>query len=160
MFRCLFPFCPLFCFACISAHQRDHESSPGHPSYLSGRGYINRGHLWGGVCLPSSRDDCMQPGAVNMPSKVTPSGTLPFLLHPQWTGHRLIESLDARFWTNIYSAEVTSNVCLVGVRALLSCRSGMSVARNFQGNEAQKFIDFLDQVSCKTFAPCLGNLGC
>jgi len=34
------------------------------------------------------------------------------------------------------------------VRTLLSCRSSMNVARSFQGNEAQTFIDFLDQVSC------------
>jgi len=43
--------------------------------------------------------------------------------------------------------EVTSNECLSKIRSILSCRSCMNVARGFQGNEAQTFIDFLDKVS-------------
>jgi hypothetical protein len=72
--------------------------------------------------------------------------------------HRLIQSLDMQFWASIYSTEITSNECLSKVRSLLSCRSKITVIRGFQGNEAQTFIDFLDQVS-KLCALCLTNLG-
>jgi len=69
---------------------------------------------------------------------------------------RLVESLDVQFSTNIYSMEVTSNECLSEIRSLLSCPSKITVARSFQGNEAQTFIDFLDRVS-KPCVPCLDN---
>ena len=52
-----------------------------------------------------------------------------------------------RLWPKIYSMGITSNECLTEVRSLLSCPSGMNLVRNFRGNEAQTFVDFLDQVS-------------
>ncbi|KAF9645203.1 kinase-like protein [Thelephora ganbajun] len=55
-------------------------------------------------------------------------------------------SSDAQFWANLYTMEVTSNDCLSKLRTLLRCPSKVTIARSFQGNEAQIFIDFLDQV--------------
>ena len=73
--------------------------------------------------------------------------------------HRLIRPLDTQSWADVYSMEITSNECLAKVRLLLSCQSEMNVARSFQGNEAQTFVNFLDRVSgtlrCTT---CLNNL--
>ena len=54
---------------------------------------------------------------------------------------------DVQFWANIYSVKITSDECLTKVQSLLTRRSNMNVARSFQGNEAQTFIDFLDRVS-------------
>ena len=50
-------------------------------------------------------------------------------------------------WVNIYTMDVASNECLTQVQSLLSCRSNVNVVQSFRGNEAQMFIDFLDQVS-------------
>ena len=60
--------------------------------------------------------------------------------------HWLINSSDIRFWTKIYSMEVTSGECLSEVQFLLNCPSKITFARGFCGNEAQTFIDFLDRV--------------
>lgn len=54
--------------------------------------------------------------------------------------------------------DVTSNECLSEVRSLLSCPVKITVARSFRGNEAQTFIDFLDQVSRLRLLR-IGNLG-
>jgi len=54
--------------------------------------------------------------------------------------------------------DVTSDECLSEVRSLLSCPTKINVTRSFRGNEAQMFIDFLDQVS-KIRVLYLGNLG-
>lgn len=66
--------------------------------------------------------------------------------------HPITQSLDTQFWANIYSNKITSDECLSEVRSLLSCPSKIVVVRNFLGDEAQTFIDFLDQVS-KLCAP-------
>lgn len=65
----------------------------------------------------------------------------------------LIELSDTQFWANIYSLEIPSNECLSTIRSLLSCPTNINVAMSFQGDEAQKLIDFLDQASkhCSTF---------
>jgi len=58
--------------------------------------------------------------------------------------------------------DITSGECLAKIRSLLSCRSSINGARSFQGEEAQAFIDFLDQVSglhC-VYILHLDNLGC
>lgn len=69
--------------------------------------------------------------------------------HPLQTSYRPIDGrcMGAQSWANIYTTEVTSNECLSKVQSLLKCRVNMNVARNLQGNDAQAFIDFLDQVS-------------
>jgi hypothetical protein len=90
---------------------------------------------------------------VDMPCETAPSGTV----RPHWLGIPLIESSDSQFWANIYSTEITSSECLPKIWSLFSCPSKIAVARSFQGNEAQTFIDFMDRVS-KSRAPCLGNL--
>ena len=76
----------------------------------------------------------------------------------QWTDSRLTDSSDKQFWTNIYSAEVNLSECLTNVQSLLSCPSKIAVAQSFQGNDAQIFIDFLDQVSKSGCAPRWGSL--
>jgi len=87
-----------------------------------------------------------------MPCESGPSGTFP-PLRPQRTDRRPTESLNIRPWTSIYSMEITSSECLSEVRSLLSCPSKITLVRSFGGNEARKFIDFLDRVS-KLCAPC------
>ena len=64
-----------------------------------------------------------------------------------------------QFWANIYSTDITSSECLSEVLSLLNCPSRIAVARSLQGSEAQTFIDFLDRVSTKLHASCLGDLG-
>ena len=71
--------------------------------------------------------------------------------------YRLIESLDIQFWASILSSEITLDECLSKVRSLLSCLSKITVARSFEGNEAQAFVNFLDRVS-KLCASRLGDL--
>lgn len=83
---------------------------------------------------------------MNMICETGHSGRLP-PLRLQWVDYRLIGSLATQLWTNLYSMEITSDECLTNVEALLSCRSNMDVARSFEGNEAQTFVDFLDRVS-------------
>jgi len=110
---------------------------------------------WGGATILPRR---VQPCATDMPCEAALSGgTLP-IPHSQRIGHRPSEPSDKQLWANIYSIEVTSKECLTRVQTLLSCRSGINAARSFQGNEAQMFIDLLDQVSCESCAQCLGNL--
>ena len=43
--------------------------------------------------------------------------------------------------------ETTSNKCLSKVQELLDCRSNADIAKSFERNEAQMFVDFLDRVS-------------
>ncbi|KAF9647734.1 hypothetical protein BDM02DRAFT_2520842 [Thelephora ganbajun] len=62
-----------------------------------------------------------------------------------------------QFWANVYSMETASNECLSKVRSILSCASTITIARSFQGNEAQTLIDFLNRVSTLSTA-CLDNL--
>jgi len=81
-----------------------------------------------------------------MPYEEAPSGTLP-LPNPQRKGHQLVESSGTQFWSDLYSIEVTSDECLAKVQTLLSSQSSINIIRSFEGNEAQTFIDFLDQVS-------------
>ena len=94
-----------------------------------------------------------------MPCEAGPPGTAP-AIRPEQIDHQLIESSDAHFWTDLYSAETTSNECLTKIRLLLSCRPSISVARSFQGNEAQTFANFLCRVSELRygFTPCPDSL--
>ena len=89
------------------------------------------------------------------------SGTPPSFA---WVGApHLIEPSDTQFPTKLYSMETTSTECLSEVRALLGCPYKIAAARSLQGNEAQKFIDFLDRVSGlfatspDTMAECTGR---
>ncbi|KAF9777894.1 kinase-like domain-containing protein [Thelephora terrestris] len=62
---------------------------------------------------------------------------------------------DARFWDNLCTSETSSNeLCLSRARSLLSCPTKITVARSFQGKEAQRLIDFLDRVLERS---CLGE---
>ena len=69
----------------------------------------------------------------------------------------LIESLATQFWLDLYTSEIPSKKCLLRVQSLLSCPTKVIVARNFQGNEAQRLVDFLDRVS-KLCYPSLRDL--
>ena len=78
-------------------------------------------------------------------SRESGRGSIPPL--PQRVDHPLVDPPDIQFWTNMRSMEVTSSECLAEVQALLSSPSKITLARSFRGNEAQMFIDFLNQVS-------------
>lgn len=67
------------------------------------------------------------------------------------------QSPDAQPWSGLYNLEITSEDCLSEVRSLLNSPSKISVARNFQGPEAQSLVDFLDRVG-ELQAWCHGNL--
>jgi hypothetical protein len=67
-----------------------------------------------------------------------------------------LELLDMQFWANIYSSESSSDDCLPTIRSLLSCPTNITVARSFQGDEAQRLIDFLDRVS-EPRSPCFNK---
>ena len=97
------------------------------------------------------------PDAANMPSEADRFGTFPLHLR-QWIDHQLIEPLDAQFWAKIYSMDTASTECLSEVQALLICPFKIEAARSLRGNEAQKFIDFLDRVSTKIMCPILRQL--
>ena len=84
--------------------------------------------------------------ATDMPCETGHSNTLP-LLHPQLVNNQWADLFDIRFWANIYSMSIDSSQCLSEVQSLLSCSSGIALVRSFRGNEAQMFVDFLDQVS-------------
>lgn len=43
--------------------------------------------------------------------------------------------------------DITSSACLSEVQSLLDSRPKITLVRSFQATEAQRFIDFLDQVS-------------
>ena len=121
---------------------------------MSGRRYINHGRS--GV----SNDKLSETTVARCDEHVLRNSSMWYTPLPRLRQieHCLIESLDKQFWVNIYSIEVTSNECLAKIRTLLGCRSNMNVARSFQGNEAQTFIDFLDQVSDESSVPCTGSL--
>ena len=57
-------------------------------------------------------------------------------------------------WADICSLETPSNECLSIVQSLLSCPTEITVARSFQGGEAQRLIDFLDRVSKPCYPRC------
>ena len=61
--------------------------------------------------------------------------------------HATAPLLGTKLLTNIYAMEITSDKCLSEVRSLINSPSKIQAVRSLQGNEAQKFIDFLDQVS-------------
>ena len=62
-----------------------------------------------------------------------------------------IELSDMQLWANIRPSEIPPNQCLSAIRSLLNCPTNITVARSFQGDEAQRLINFLDRVS----KPCL-----
>ena len=59
----------------------------------------------------------------------------------------LTNSSATQFWLDLYTPEIPSKECLSRVQSLLSCPTKITVARSFQGNEAQRLVDFLDRVS-------------
>ena len=62
----------------------------------------------------------------------------------EWT---LIQTLDALFWDAIFSMDITSAEGLSNVSAIVHSPSKIIVARNLQGDRAQRFIDIIDHVS-------------
>lgn len=108
------------------------------------REYINCGDLGGPVYDPheASASQCGEHALRNR-------GSSRYTSSPSCAvdRSRLIESLDTQVWADVCSMEINSNECISKVRSLLSCRSGMIVARSFNGNEARTFVDFLDRVS-------------
>ena len=89
-------------------------------------------------------------------SRNAPSRYAPRLFRSKCTNVPLTKSLDTQFWTNIYLLEIPSSECLSTVRSLLTCPAKITAARGFQGNEAQKLIEFLDRVS-QVSSPHLNN---
>ena len=59
----------------------------------------------------------------------------------------LAEALDACSLTGEYPMEITPRECFSKIGALLCCPSRVTAARSLRGNEAQEFVDLLDQVS-------------
>jgi hypothetical protein len=76
-----------------------------------------------------------------MPFEAARAGTL---LGPQQIDSCLTVLSDTQFWTKTNSTEITPSE---GVQSLLNSPSDIARVLNFQGSEAQEFIDFLDQVS-------------
>lgn len=81
----------------------------------------------------------------------------PSSVSSQRMDHPLTQSLDSYFCSDFHALEVASDECLSKVQSLLSCPSKISAARNFQGSQAETFIEFLDRVS-KPYAPCYRQL--
>jgi len=71
--------------------------------------------------------------------------------------HQLIGFLGVPFPTNIHPIEVTLTERIPEVKSLLSCSFKINLAMSIQKNEAQKLVDFLDQV-CRSCVPCLRSL--
>lgn len=82
--------------------------------------------------------------ATHVPRETGHSGIIP--PSPQRVDHRQIDSQDTRFWTAMRPAEFTSDECLSKVQALQSCPFKISLVRDFGEDEAQAFVNFLDQV--------------
>ena len=66
-------------------------------------------------------------------------------LHLRWI--TLIHTPDALFWDTIFSMDVTSTEDHLNIATLLSSPSKIIDAINLQGDQAQRFIDLIDQVS-------------
>ena len=77
---------------------------------------------------------------------------------PPLLDHFPTQSSDVQPRPEIHSLETPPSEYLSRVQALLSCPTKITVARSFQGDEAQRLIDFLDQVS-RFCLPCFENLG-
>jgi len=56
-------------------------------------------------------------------------------------------TLDVFFWDAIFSTDVTSPEGLSNIATLLHSPSKIADARSLHGDQAQRFIDLLDQVS-------------
>ena len=89
-----------------------------------------------------------------MPPETVPPSK-PLLRSPRMNPW-LIESSAVQTWESIYSMPITSDECVSEVRSILNCRSKIQSIRNLRGNEAQNFVDFLDQVSTSSL-PCLND---
>ena len=107
-------------------------------------------YKWWPLCLLPSTHSRRIWGLILPTANVNPVR----FLSPQINTLRLTGLLDVLFLAKICSMEVTSSECLSEVRTLLSRASNITAARSLQGNEAQVFVDFLDQVS-KLSASCL-----
>ena len=59
----------------------------------------------------------------------------------------IVQPSDAQFLANIYSNDVTSDESTLEIQSLLSSLPKIITAKNLLGNDAQAFVDFLDQVS-------------
>ena len=81
----------------------------------------------------------------------------PSSLSSQRMDHPLTKSLEDCLSSDVYALEVASDECVSRVQSLLSCPSKISAARNFQGSQAETFVEFLDRVS-KPYAPCFRKL--
>ena len=62
-------------------------------------------------------------------------------------GQTLTQTLDALFWDTIFSTDITSAEDLSNVSTLVHSPSKITVARSLQGDNAQRMIDLIDQVS-------------
>ncbi|KAF9790619.1 kinase-like domain-containing protein [Thelephora terrestris] len=67
------------------------------------------------------------------------------LLSPRRVDSCLTVLSDTHFWTKTSSTEITPSAYLSGVQSLLNSPSDIARVLNFQGSEAQEFINFLDQ---------------
>jgi len=96
------------------------------------------------------------PRCATMPSEMRVSSTPP-LLHLPSIDRWLMETLGTPSWTGAYPMDVTSDECFSEIRAFLSCPFRVTAVVGLQGNAAQVFVDFLDQVSGNASAPYLGD---
>ena len=66
-------------------------------------------------------------------------------LRLQWTTTH--PTLDALFWDNVFSVDITPTEGLSIVTDLVNSPSKISEARSLQGDQAQSLIDLIDRVS-------------
>ena len=66
----------------------------------------------------------------------------------------IVQLSDTQFLASIYSKDVTTDESTPEIQSLLSSPSKIFAVRNLLGNDAQVFVDFLDQVS-RLFPPSL-----
>jgi len=108
--------------------------------------------------LPTTPHNQRESNTANVSHGTGSSGICSLGVSSQRIDHRLIIFLGARFSTNIRSTGITSDECISEVQSLLGCSFKITLAMSIQGNEAQTFVDLLDQVS-RLWVPCVRSLG-
>jgi hypothetical protein len=81
-----------------------------------------------------------------MPHEIDPSGTYPGK-HAFACGQTLTQTLDALFWDAIFSMDISSAEGLSNISTLVRSPSKTTMARNLRGDDAQRLINLIDQVS-------------
>ena len=80
-------------------------------------------------------------------------------MHPlAYTGYPLTQISDALFWDTIFSIDVASAEGLSNIRTLVHSPSKIAMARSLQDDQAQRFIDIIDQVSSSSKRPLVPRM--